>query len=1461
MFKRKFAKDPIIILILFLAVGMVSPFATLDSPLAEGTRAIIDQPSEMSADLALEEEAALSNTHEKEFTSASEPSGSTLAIPRSTPALSSISITTLQKGVSTPYIPISAGLSKYYRFAVPFDSAMYKVYAIEYISDAASLNVDMYIKYNSLPTTTNYDVKRATGNSAEYYTKDVPGDDEYGTMYILVRCTSGAGHFRVWAYYALDGNGAWRTADIKATASTHLEYGVNKPISGALGGIDRNDFYKVYLYSGQILYIYAAVTASSGQGAVYIYDESHSYRGGDVGLILNRAYQVTTSISGWYYIRFYNPDSYSYAYSGYMTDLNSDPNNLYEDAILLTGTTGGSMSWGDINDYGYFWADSGEKITIDIQMTGTVSSMGYWFSLYAAAEPINANSFKSVNIGGFYGSSKTITYYCAEYPTSDIHPGTGNKVYLRGWNRARYYYQADTTSTFTITLTRSWPGGNERLADADLFTNWYTGTGTNSTDPADYVTGNLSGESDSNDWFQIPAKKGYTIDIGVNSSSTPNPFLDGYLVNSTGHVVKSDSYYNITMKFTARYTGDYYFRLYERPAAYQYGSYDGTSNYDWYIYTSQFDGNDNFTTAEELTPPDSVHGIVADPYDPDGDYYKVEVPSGYKIRGQLTGSSLHLSNLKLYLYDSAQSEVDNDTSVPQLVEAQNKKLSTETYYFWVEKVGAAAEAEYTLTVLFIKLGSDDDMADATPVSVGLGDNATGTNSLSATDINDYYSFEALSGDKLLVNVTGTNGYVVRLVMNDSSSERLLVEKTISGGSAAFEYYPHTFYPETTYYLRVCNPDGAASGSYDWNITRIEFDTEDGYFSHSTPLEAGQSATISGSLSASDANDWYMIWLRSGEEIEVELTTSTLADPHAGFEFVTFLYREIFDDGATVEGSLNNTWPVQLPIYIQVVNEAGSSGSYTLTVTVNAIDSDNNGLPETAPALPLNADTPNELSFTDLNDMYAVEIRSGYNLTIHFELDSQDNFTRQPLGCILLDEDLMLLDFLYSNDTGTLTYTNPNLEPISAYVQFYNVAPLYGFNSTESYGKFMWNATLVNDDPDGDFNKATVISGPTDTASDSLFANLTYPTHNLSDINDFYEVSLAQGGVLSVSVTVSGVTDPWFGIYIYKASEVMLANATGSDDLTLLFNAGDFAGDYYIRIYNDALAAGTYVMAVSISTDADSYFGGATQVTPGAQTANSLGTSDILDLSSIDLQTGWRLKVNATIAGTSPDVDLLLYDPDQAGFAGNFTGTDYLEIEVTANSSGTFYIAFYNTGATEADYDWWIYVYEDENGHISTATSIGSGDRDDSVQELDKYDYFAVTGESGDAFTITSSLPTGLTLELYLYNSTGGLIDSDLTTPGLAVTHTAASTDTFYILFTNPNGDTGDYTFSVSGAGEPPDLPGPSQPADSSESVEDDPITLLDEDIGDYKVWQWGVGALVGLFLLLFLKRKLFGGKK
>ncbi|MFX0115966.1 MAG: hypothetical protein ACFFB3_15555, partial [Candidatus Hodarchaeota archaeon] len=1054
----------------------------------------------------------------------------------SSPQLLSSSAYTLTRGQITPYFVTSAGLYKYFRFYLPFDSARYYLRLYEYAGDAATMNVDMYIRWNAYPSLTSYDFKATTSNWFETYENTIPDDNEYGWMYILVRCTWGAGHYRLNGYYQDDGNGAWRNADSRPTP----EYGVQNSLSGSLGFTDTYDFYKVYLYSGQVLYLNFAVTGGSN-ARVYIYSPTRQWLAWDLGSSLVTYYRVTSFYGGWYYFFFYNPDYDTYSYTGYYTNSTPDLNNRYEDATtLVDGVNNGSMSWTDYNDYGWFWADSGEEITIDIAITGTLSSYGYLFLLYTTSEPTGSNYFKWVYAGGVFGNSKTIEYYCGEYPTSEVEPGTRTKIYIRVWNRVRHYGGSDPSSTYTITISRNvYPKeSNDRMSGAQDFTYWYNGAGTNSTNPSDYTSGHLGGENDVNDWFRIPATPGYTIDLAFNSSGTPAPYLDGYLVNSTGHVVKADTSYNITIKHTIpmTYGGSYYwFRLYERAAAYSYGSYTGTSDYDWYIYTSAYDFNDNFTTADELTPPETVYGIIADPYDTN-DYYKVEVPSGYNVTGWLFGSISHLQNLKLYLYDASETEVDSDQyiSVAPKVEAQNKNLDTQTYYLRVEKT-ATGSFEYTLKVQLEKLENDDDMAGATVQSIGIGENATGSDSMDTNDINDYYSFAALSGDLLLVNVTGADDLVVRLVMNSTNGEVVLVEETVSGGSAAFEYYPHAFYPASTYYLRICNPNGAASGAYSWNITRVEYDTEDGYMLYSSELESGESTSVSDSLSASDTNDWYLIWVRTGEELEIELT-STLSDPHAGFELITFLHSEIQDNGTTVSTVFNNTLPVKLPVYIEVVNEAGGNGTYTLDITVGAIDSDSNGLPGNAPTLPLDTNTANELAFDDIVDLYAVEIRSGYNLTISFELDSLENFTGRDLGCLILDENLLPLEWIYANESGVVTYSNPNLNPVNGYVQFYNIAPWLGLNSTESYGKFTWNATLINDDPDGDFHKATALSGPTAIENNELFANITYPSYNLSDINDFYKVSLAQGGVLSISVTTSGVSDPWFGIYVYNASE-------------------------------------------------------------------------------------------------------------------------------------------------------------------------------------------------------------------------------------------------------------------------------------------------------------------------------------
>ncbi|MBD3190104.1 MAG: hypothetical protein GF308_05650 [Candidatus Heimdallarchaeota archaeon] len=1325
---------------------------------------------------------------------------------------------------------ISVGERHYYVLEnVPVNSAKYMIQGFE--TAPASQNLDVYVKFGALPSTTSYDYKSTTSNQYEIIEVEVPKDDEYGNLYIMIYCFSGSGYEWVYAHYVSDTNGCYRSADYK----TRPTYGSPTSLTGTVDSTDKNDFYQVYFYSGQMIQLdFEVTTVGSSYVDMYLYDEDYTQLAyDDWGNELDIDYNITIRYSGYYYIRFRNMDSQKHTYTGYIRDLNWDTNNHFDDAGLIYNGSG-NMNVNDINDYFFLWVDSGEHISITITIDEPLDTPYYDAFLYAGTStPIN-DQFVKYDAGG---KTLTIDYYCGEYATSEISPGTQNKVYLQIWNAALDAGRPDVTSDYTISYTRSFDATNDQMSTAQPFTHW----GNNDSVPK---YDDLNGEADVNDWFKITTKKGYTINIAVNNTDPiGNPWLDGYLYDDSGNLLTLDSSFNITITYTASYTGDYYFRIYEAPAAYVYGSYVGPSAYSWYIYTSAYDGNDNFTTAQYVTPS-AVIGSQVSSVDVD-DFYQFEVPSGYQI--ELSGVS-NPTDVHLYLYDQDEVELDADINSPWDIKYQHRGINTETYYARVYNQGGYDPASYNLNITLAKIDPDGEMADATALFISTGGNETGSDTIGGTDINDYYSFGGLSGDKILIRLTGPNGILGQLVEDDGFGNPVVLAggQVSSGNPLILEYFPNNFYPGSNFYLRVYSPDGVPSGSYNFNITRIEFDVEDGYWTYSNELESGESVTINDSLSSTDTNDWYHFYLRSGERLDITLS-STMPDPHVGFILFIGFYSVTENTGQTLHTNYTNYDWARYEVWIQIVNEAKVPGDYTLEVDFTLIDIDDNGAPENAEELPLGSNQVDELELTDINDIYSTEVRSGYNLTVKF---TATGFGGLPLYCIFLDEDGFAFTALAST-TGSVTYTNPNLEAETIYVQFYNYAPLvYPGNESQCYGEYSWNATLVNDDPDGDFNKATPLTGPTTIINDQLFANTSFFDYNLSDINDFYEITLGQGDVLSLSITITGVSDPWFSVYIYDEEKNVVESATGADIYELIFNVGANAGLYYIRIYNTALDEGDYSMALSISTDTDSYFGGANPITPGPQTPDSMSDVDISDFFSIDLALGWRVKVNASLTGTSPDVDLLAYDPDQLSVVGDFVGTNYLEIEFTAEKAGTFYFEFVNNNGTLVDYDWWVDVYEDENGVFDTATPLGEGDLNDGVQPLDKFDYFNIEGIAGTSFTITANLPSGLDLKLYLYNSTQELIDADTSGPGLAITYVPSADETFFILFANPTGDSGDYSFSISGVGTPtePTTPGSTPPTTGEPG-------FFSQELLGLPMWLWiaiGGGVLLLIIVIVII---------
>ncbi len=1318
---------------------------------------------------------------------------------------------------------ISSGTYHYYVLNnVLFNSANYYISGFE--SNPAAIDIEVYVKFSSIPSRTDYDYMASTSNQYEDITVEVPENDEYGSMYILIYCASGSDFYWVYAHSISDANGCWRSADYITTPNASLP---DISLSGSVTETDKNDFYYLQLYSGQMLKIEEIVTTvGSSYVDLYLYDAEHNLLAIDNWAnTLDIEYNLTGLLSsGNYFIRFRNMDPVKHDYSGTVSDENSDTNNRYQDAQEINVSPFPAwMDRNDFNDYFYFMVDSGEKITLNISIDDVLDDPHYDAFLYATGNPINDNYVKSeIN-----GTSLIIVYYCGEYYSSEVQPGTQNKIYLRFWNAARHSGMADSQSGYTIRLTREWNELDDHMANATD----YTTLGANDTS---IKTGTLTGEEDINDWFNITTLQGYTIKIRVNSTEAPNPYLDGYLLNSTGHVMDFDTNFNISITYTARYNGSYFFRLYDAAAAYNHGSHSGDSAYTWYIYTTSVDGNDNFDTAEEVTPPKTIYSSVSI-LDID-DYYKFEVPSGFQIDASISSCG----TLQGFLYNQSEHELGQDYGNSWTLTHQHKGIDTETYYVRVSNNDSLVACDYTLIITLSQIDGDGSMVGATPKALPLPGSTTGSGTLGGADINDYYSFSSQSGDKLWANVTGTDGTVVRFVKAHEGLEKTLVEGTIADGQPTIiEYYPHDFYPGETYYLRIGSP-GGATANYDYNITRTEFDTDDGYYYYANNLDFNDTVTISDTLSDTDCNDWFIFNLDSGHRLDIDLTT-TISDPHVGIQVMIAGWYEIFNDSQILHANYTNLYMIPYTAYIQVVNEAGTSGSYDLTITITAIDDDNNGSPDIAEDILLNSDQNDELSYNDINDYYAVEIRSGYNFTLHY---NTSGFNGIGIYCLLYDQNGIILDASVST-LGTLNYFHQWLDPVYGYVQFYNYAPWVGFNETQSLGQYTWNATLVNDDPDGDFPNATTITR-SEIKSDSLYVDISAPPFNFSDLNDFYKIDLVKGDVIQMSITFTGVTDPWFGVYIYNKDLMEVASATGSDALSLLYNVGSDAGTHYIRFYDLAFEPGDYTFTFAVHTDDDSYFEGATPVSPGHQTNDTMEYNDIVDFYSVYLGIGWRMKVNATVSGTTPGLDLLIYDPDEEAVLAEFGSVDYTQIEFTSEKNGTFYIQFYNSNGTSIEYEWWLFIYEDENGIFSTATAVGPGTIDDNVQEFDKYDYFVFTGISGKGFTISCS--TNLTLELHLYNATESLVDSDVTSPGLAQTYTPSTGEnkTFYILFYNPNGETGDYSFDITGVKE---LPG-------------EEVPFWEEEIFGYPAWQLGAMGGGGLLFLLFIRKFIFRrGKK
>ncbi len=210
------------------------------------------------------------------------------------------------------------------------------------------------------------------------------------------------------------------------------------------------------------------------------------------------------------------------------------------------------------------------------------------------------------------------------------------------------------------------------------------------------------------------------------------------------------------------------------------------------------------------------------------------------------------------------------------------------------------------------------------------------------------------------------------------------------------------------------------------------------------------------------------------------------------------------------------------------------------------------------------------------------------------------------------------------------------------------------------------------------------------ANESFAQAVTIPTNtdvtgliNTTTDNDYYSVTLASAGTLTVTLT----TLPGdYDLKLYNSAQTQLAVSQngGTTSETITYTAT--AGTYYIRVYgyngaNSTTNCYTLKAAFSASTCPGTYdnstngtFSGAVQIPLNTDVKGLINTTTDVDFSKFTITNGGTLTVNLTTLPADYDVRLYNSSQTQVGISQN-GGTTSEAINYTA-SAGTYYVKVY-----------------------------------------------------------------------------------------------------------------------------------------------------------------------------------------
>lgn len=915
-----------------------------------------------------------------------------------------------------------------------------------------------------------------------------------------------------------------------------------------------------------------------------------------------------------------------------------------------------------------------------------------------------------------------------------------------GGNDCQTIFTAPATQTYYYRIVES--GGGDAVYDF-IYTQTGTANSPDTQDPGDDTGAGATALGaptpaiglhdahtlsplDNADWYSVTLTADDTYNF---SSTTYSGFTLAELYSDSGGVTLVASDFNMSrgdgfsLDYTAAATQTYYLKISEGSA--------GNADYDLHYADISTDpgGNDLADPLDNsllLTPTnlgaplsslgtDSGHTLSDDDM---YDIYAFDLVSGNTYEFDSIGGTGDTYADLLDAFGGITASDDN-TGGSGMFDLSVLAPGTDTFYLRVRTSPVGGNASYDLNYQCTAGCSDafDPGDDSGAGANYLGAPTTtlqshGTHSLSATDTEDWYSFDLTSGETYNFNSIVDSGVLVAELYSDSGGVTLVASDGASSGADEFSL-DYTAGATQTYYLKITEQSGG-NATYDLNYIDLSTGAvEDGFDPSDnslllSPTALGTPTNSVGSsnthtLSSTDVFDWYTVDLTSG---------NTYSFDSVGGSGDT--YADLFDPFGSLVASDDNTGGGGMfdfghtaattgtfSLRVRTANNFGGSASYDLNYVCSSGCSgdaydpgDDTGLGATAltPTTTPQLHTTHTLDGTDLYDWYAVSLTSGAEYTfttisggdttceLYESIDGSGNGVNQ-LNNSGSDDDAG--DGLNCSTTYTAGATQ---------TYYYRV---HGFTLGDSISydfSYVENSALDAYDPGDDTGAGATAITPTTT-------DQFHTSHLLSatDTQDVFVASLTAGTSYNFNTIGAASGDTLISIYDDVALSNLVAEDPGFDqtpnasngshyDANLNFTASSTA-NYYIVVSTDIpgdtadyslnyqeipggeLDAADPVDDSAFLTGFDATNLGTPTLGGGTDSSHTLSDNDLYDWYSFDLVSGNTYNFNA-IGGSGDNYASLYSDATgttEVAFDDDSGGNTMFSLTYVAGATQTYYL--------------------------------------------------------------------------------------------------------------------------------------------------------------------------------------------